>query len=189
MKRNSKVLLVLVAVAIVMFVFGYANIPLFKRFCSAIGIDLSPNAGATQEESGIDVDSTRQLKVIFTTSINDDLPIVFKSKKHESKVYVGESDKNMYHFVNMSDDTLYFRPVHSVFPAEASKKYSMIECFCFKDMMILPHEEVEVPLVYYFKPSLSDEVTRVTMHYTLFKRDRDDINLKGTPGEFNVGTN
>ena len=189
MKRNSKILLGLVAVAIVMFIFGYANIPLFKRFCSAIGIDLSPNAEVAAETSEIEIDSTRQLKVLFTTSVNDDLPIVFESKKHQSDVFVGESDKNMYHFVNMSDDTLYFRPVHSVFPADASKRYSMIECFCFRDMMLLPHEEVEVPLVYYFKPSLSDEVNRVTMHYTLFKRDKDDVDLTGTPGQFNLETN
>ncbi len=189
MKRNSKILLGLLAVAVIMFAFGFANVPLFKQFCAAIGIDLSPNAGASQDEAGIEVDSTRQLKVLFTTSVNDDLPIVFESKKHESEVFVGESDKNMYHFVNMTDDTLYFRPVHSVFPADASKKYSMIECFCFRDMMLLPHEEVEVPLVYYFKPSLSEEVNRVTMHYTLFQRDKDDVDLTGTPGEFNLETN
>ena len=185
MKTNSKILLGLVGVAIIMFVFGYANVPLFKRFCSAIGINLSPNAEIVAEDGEIAIDSARPLKVLFTTSVNDDLPIVFEAKKHSSNIFVGENDKNIYHFVNMSDDTLYFRPVHSVFPADASKKYTMLECFCFRDMILLPREEVEIPLVYYFKPSLSEEVNRVTMHYTLFVRDKDDLDLVGT-GEFNV---
>ncbi len=188
MRRNGKVLLILLGVAVVMFVFGYANIPIFKSFCSAIGINLSPNAEIAAQDEEIQVDTTRPLKVIFTTSVNDNLPIVFDAKKHHANIYVGQSDKNTYHFVNMSDDTLYFRPVHSVFPAEASKKYTMLQCFCFKDMTLNPHEEVEVPLVYYFKNSLDKDVDRVTMHYTLFKRDKNDLELTGTH-DIDIGKN
>lgn len=158
-----------------MFVFGYANVPLFKRFCSAIGIGISPNAEPGEKQEDIVADSTRPLKVQFTTTVNDELPIMFESEKSSSEIYVGESDKNIYHFVNLSDDTLYFRPVHSVFPAQASKKYTMLECFCFQDMTLMPHEDISVPLVYYFKPDLDPKVDRVTMHYTLFKRDKDDV--------------
>jgi cytochrome c oxidase assembly protein subunit 11 len=179
MKRNNKILILLLAVVVGMFVFGYANVPLFKRFCSAIGIGLSPNSAPEQKTEEVLVDKSRPLKVLFTTTVNDDLPIMFDSEKKSSNIFVGESDKNNYHFVNLSNDTLYFRPVHSVFPAAASKRYTMTECFCFKDMMLLPHEDVSVPLVYYFKPELNKEVTRVTMHYTLFKREITDEEISG----------
>ncbi|MBD3381031.1 MAG: hypothetical protein GF404_02420 [candidate division Zixibacteria bacterium] len=175
MKRNSKVLLILALVAVGMFIFGYANVPLFKAFCSSLGINLSPNAEIGEEDEEIEVDQSRPLKVLFTTTVNDDLPIMFESKKDKAEIFVGQQDKNIYHFVNLSDDTLYFRPVHSVFPAEASKRYTMIECFCFKDMTLMPKEDIEVPLVYYFKPSLSEKIGRVTMHYTLFKRTKDEV--------------
>jgi len=188
MKRNTKILIILVVVVIGMFIFGYANIPLFKRFCSAIGINLSPNVEVQEDADSVVVDETRPLKVLFTTSVNDDLPLLFESQKKSSEIYVGQSDRNVYHFVNMSDDTLYFRPVHSVFPAEASKKYTMLECFCFKDMMLLPKEDVSVPLVYYFNPSLDKEVTRVTMHYTLFKREKNEEEISGMK-DFKVGDN
>ena len=163
----------MITVIVAMFIFGYANVPLFKRFCSAIGIGLSPNAEIGNDSTEVVLDKTRPLKVIFTTTVNDDLPILFKSEKNSSNIFVGESDRNIYHFTNLTDDTLYFRPVHSVFPAQASKRYTMLECFCFRDMVLMPKEDVAVPLVYYFKNDLDPEVNRVTMHYTLFQRDRD----------------
>ena len=42
MKKNTKMLLILLTVMLGMFAFGYANIPLFKMFCSAMGINVSP---------------------------------------------------------------------------------------------------------------------------------------------------
>jgi len=185
MKRNKIFLIVLVVIIVGMFAFGYANVTLFKSFCSAIGIGISPNSEPGEKSDEIVADSTRPLKVLFTTTVNDDLPIIFESEKNSADVFVGQSDKNTYHFVNMSDDTLYFRPVHSVFPAQASKKYTMLECFCFRDMTLLPHEDVTVPLVYYFQPDLDEEVDRVTMHYTLFKRDKDDVD-EGLKKDFKV---
>lgn len=173
MKRNTKFLIGLLAVIVIMFAFGYANVPIFKRFCSAIGIGLSPQSEVEEGSDEIKVDTSRPLKVIFTTSVNDDLPIIFKSEKNSADTFVGQSERNVYHFTNMSDDTLFFRPVHSVFPAKASKRYTMVECFCFKDMVLMPHEDVAVPLVFYFQNDLDPEVDRVTMHYTLFKRDKN----------------
>lgn len=186
MKRNTKILIALVVIIVGMFIFGYANVPLFKRFCSAIGINLSPNVEISEKADSVVVDKTRPLKVLFTTSVNDDLPIVFQAGKKSSNTYVGESDKVIYHFTNMTNDTLYFRPVHSVFPAAASKRYTMLECFCFKDMMLLPKQNVSVPLVYYFNPTLDREVTRITMHYTLFKREKTEEEISGMK-DFKVG--
>lgn len=171
MSRNSKLLLILVAAGIGMFGFGFANIPLFKMFCSAVGIQISSPKDLTPGAAGTQIDKTRSIKVLFTTAVNDNLPILFESDKSLSNVNPGALDEVNYRFVNLSDDTLYFRPVHSIFPAEANKKYDMIKCFCFQDMVLQPREEVTHILVYSFHDDLDPAVSRVTMHYTLFKRD------------------
>ena len=174
MKKNTKMLLILLAVMVGMFAFGYANVPLFKMFCSAVGINVEqPDemaAKAAVEASG-DVDTTREVKVLFTTTVSDNLPIVFESDKSRGSMHPGGMDEVHYRFVNLSNDTLYFRPVHSVYPAEANDKYTMIKCFCFKDMILAPHEEVVHPLLFSIHKDLDPSITRITMHYTLFKRD------------------
>ena len=171
MSKNTKLLIVLLALGIGMFAFGYANVPLFKMFCSAVGINVSTPQDIERSQQETTLDKTRELKVLFTTTVNDNLPILFESDKSRSTVYLGATDEVQYSFVNLSNDTLYFRPVHSVYPAEANKKYNMIKCFCFQDMTLLPHEEQTHPLIYSFHNDLDGKVTRVTMHYTLFKRD------------------
>lgn len=173
MTRNNKLLIGLAALGIGMFAFGYANVPLFQMFCSAVGIQVQnpDNIRVGTLDADGEVDTGRDLKVLFTTTVNDGLPVVFESSKSRATVHPGATDQVDYRFVNLSADTLYFRPVHSVYPAEANKKYDMIKCFCFQDMILLPHEEQVHPLVYSFHTDLEAKVQRVTMHYTLFKRD------------------
>jgi cytochrome c oxidase assembly protein subunit 11 len=173
MSKNSKLLIVLAAFGVGMFAFGYANVPLFQMFCSAVGIQIQ---NPDNIEVGVvtgdgEVDTSRELKVLFSTTVNDQLPILFESSKSRVTINPGATDQVDYRFVNLSSDTLYFRPVHSAYPAEANKKYDMIKCFCFQDMILLPREEQVHPLIYSFHTDLKEEVKRVTMHYTLFKRD------------------
>ncbi len=173
MSKNGKLLIWLVALGVGMLAFGYANVPLFQMFCSAVGIQVQ---NPDNIEIGVitgdgEVDTSRDLKVLFTTTVNDKLPILFESSQSRVKIHPGATDQVDYRFVNLSNDTLFFRPVHSVYPAEANKKYDMIKCFCFQDMTLLPHEEQIHPLVYAFHTDLKQSVKRVTMHYTLFKRD------------------
>lgn len=174
MKNNTKMLIGLLAVVLGMFAFSYANIPLFKRFCAAVGINISQPedmaARAATATAG-DVDNSRDIRVLFTTTISDNLPLVFESDKSRSTVHPGEMDEVQYRFVNLSNDTIYFRPVHSVYPAGANDKYSMIKCFCFRDMILAPREEVSHPLLYSVHKDISPSISRITMHYTLFRRD------------------
>ena len=175
MSKNSKLLFVLVLVVLGMVGFAFANVPLFKMFCTAVGIDFATPDQLKPGAEEARIDKSRKLKIIFSCTVNDGLPVLFEPDKKRADIFVGQTDQINYRFVNLSSDTLYFRPIHSTFPAEANKKYVMIKCFCFNDMMLLPHEEVVHPLVYFFRDDLDKSVTRITMHYTLFKRNPEDL--------------
>ncbi|MBW7996201.1 MAG: hypothetical protein FVQ81_06455 [Candidatus Glassbacteria bacterium] len=185
MSRNNKLLIGLAALGVGMFAFGFANVSLFQMFCSAVGIQvMNPDniqVGVVQGDG--EVDTERNLKVLFTTTVNDGMPLLFESSKSRATIHPGATDQVDYRFVNLSGDTLFFRPVHSAYPAVANKKYDMIKCFCFQDMILLPHEEQVHPLVYSFHTDLDQDVKRVTMHYTLFQRDPSaaDWGQKHTP--------
>lgn len=185
MSRNSKLLMILAVLGLGMFAFGFANVKLFKMFCSAVGIQVdNPETIKAAADGDRIVDENRDITVLFTTTVNDNLPVLFEASESRAKVHPGATDQVDYRFVNLSADTLYFRPVHSVYPAEANSKYDMIKCFCFQDMMMLPHEEQVHPLVYSFHTDLDQKVSRVTMAYTIFKRDPNaaDWGQKHMPG-------
>jgi len=163
-KRNRRLaLLLLVPVALGMFVFAYIQVPLFNMFCQKIGFAISPLA--TVKEGG----NGREVKVLYTGVVAGTLPVYFKAKHSIQKVKIGEKFENEYRFVNMSDDTVYFRPVHSILPEDAAKKFTMTKCFCFDDQMMLPHEEKSFPVISILSADLNEDVEQVTLHYTLFE--------------------
>jgi cytochrome c oxidase assembly protein subunit 11 len=75
----------------------------------------------------------------------------------------------------MSDDTVYFRPVHSILPEDAAKKFTMTKCFCFDDQMMLPREEKTFPVISIISKELNDGIEQVTLHYTLFEKSAQDM--------------
>jgi len=174
MNKNSKLFIILVLVVCAMATFGYANDRLFQMFCDAIGISQSPNA----EELVVDpsaIDENRKVKVVFTTETMRDVPALFSVKEKSYEIVLGKTYENEYTFTNRTRDTLYVRPVHSVYPPSASNKYKMMKCFCFDDMVILPKQEQKLPLSFYFNTDVDPKVNRIVMHYSLIKRDKDDV--------------
>jgi cytochrome c oxidase assembly protein subunit 11 len=75
----------------------------------------------------------------------------------------------------MSDDTVYFRPIHSILPEDAAKKFTMTKCFCFNDQTLAPHEEVTYPVISMLSSDLNPDVQQVTLHYTLFTKDPKEM--------------
>ena len=113
--------------------------------------------------------------MLFTGVVAGDLPVYFKPKYSIEKVKVGQKFENEYKFVNMSSDTVYFRPVHSILPEDAAKKFTMTKCFCFDDQTLAPHEEKTFPVISILSADLNPEVEQVTLHYTLFEKDKSEM--------------
>jgi cytochrome c oxidase assembly protein subunit 11 len=169
-KRNRRLTgFLLIPIALLMFGFTFAQVPLFRLFCQKIGFAISPLSNVKESADGRDV------KVLFTGVVAGDLPVYFKAKHSIENVKVGQRFENEYKFVNMSNDTVYFRPVHSILPEDAAKKFTMTKCFCFDDQTLLPHEEKTFPVISILSADLNPDVEQVTLHYTLFEKDRAEM--------------
>lgn len=170
-KRPNRrlVVLLLIPVVLVMFGFTFAQVPLFRMVCQRLGFGLSPNAVGTESSGG------REVTVMFTGVVAGKLPVYFRAKHATVTTHVGERFNNEYHFVNMSDDSVFFRPVHSILPEEAAKKYTMIKCFCFDDQALGPHEEKTFPVMAMLSSDLDSTVEQITLNYTLFQKSREDM--------------
>jgi cytochrome c oxidase assembly protein subunit 11 len=174
MNKNRKLLILLSLVALAMTSFAFANQELYALFCQAVGISQSPN-DPDMLVNEVDIDEDREVKVVFTTSTMKDVPVAFAVKEQSFPIVLGNMYENEYTFKNQTADTLYFRPIHSVFPPSASNKYSMVKCFCFDDMILMPHEELVLPLSFRFSPDVDPKVNRIVMNYTLVTREKDDV--------------
>jgi cytochrome c oxidase assembly protein subunit 11 len=170
-RRRTRILLwTLIPLVLAMFGFAFAQVPLFKTFCQAIGFAQSPNS-ANVKTGG----SGREVSVLFTGIAAGKLPVYFKAKNTVEKARLGQRFDNEYKFVNMSDDSVFFRPIHSVLPEEAARKFTMLKCFCFNDQAMAPHEEKTFPVIYMLSSDLDSTIQQVSLNYTLFEKSRSQM--------------
>ncbi len=169
-RKNKKLaLLLLIPVIVLMFGFTYAQVPLFRLFCQKIGFSISPLNDVQYAETG------RMCKVLYTGLAAGTLPVYFKPKESVQTIEVGQPFKNSYRFVNMSKDSVFFRPVHSILPEKAAKKFTMTKCFCFDDQAMAPGEEKSFDVISVLSADMDPEVEQVTLHYTLFEKNPEDM--------------
>ena len=169
-RKNKKLaLLLLVPVVVLMFGFTYVQVPLFRMFCQKIGISISPLNEVEYAKTG------RMCRVLYTGVTAGTLPVYFKPKESVQTVEVGQPFKNSYRFVNMSKDTVHFRPVHSILPEKAAMKFTMTKCFCFDDQTMAPGAEREFEVISVLSADMDPEVEQVTLHYTLFEKNPETM--------------
>lgn len=155
-----------------MVAFAYANAELFAALCQRVGIlpaDVEMAEGVTPMEKG------RPLDVYFSANVNDGLPITLSVVNRFQKTNVGVAKLNDYRFTNLSDRTIYFRPVHDIFPIEAGTSDILLltKCFCFDLQKIEPHQTYTLPVEYTFTDKLDEKVRTIRMDYTLFPSSKE----------------
>jgi cytochrome c oxidase assembly protein subunit 11 len=173
-KRKNKKLALFLLVPVMLFMFGftYVQVPLFRMFCQKIGFSISPLNDVQYADTG------RMCKVLYTGLAAGTLPVYFKPKESVQTVEVGKPFKNSYKFVNMSKDSVFFRPVHSILPEKAATKFTMTKCFCFDDQAMAPGEEKSFEVISVLSADMDAEVENVTLHYTLFEKNPEEMEKK-----------
>ena len=59
--------------------------------------------------------------------------------------------------------------IPSYAPAEAAQHFRKLECFCFKQQTLGPHEARQMPVSFYIDPALPKNVKTITLSYTFFE--------------------
>ena len=168
MKKNRKFLIGFLLLAMAMFAFAYVNVPLYRLVCQKLGVAIAPDEkNISRLPEGI---AGRKIKVRFSGLVAQGLKVSFASEESIQSIELGKESQNKYVFTNLTNDTVRFRPVHSVLPEDAASKINLTKCFCFDDQTLLPHQRLELPVIYTIGSNLDPEVDYVTMHYTLFPK-------------------
>jgi cytochrome c oxidase assembly protein subunit 11 len=175
MSHNLLLLRKLVIIAVGMFAFGYALVPMYKAICELTGINIlalgekeakgSNNARSTITNT--QVDTSRTITVEFDANARG--PWHFKPAQRSVQVHPGELTTVMYEFENVQDRTMSAQAIPSYAPRQAAAHFNKIECFCFNQYTLAPGEKKQWPVVFVIDPKLSKDVSTITLSYTFFE--------------------
>ena len=165
--RSNRVLLrKLVVVALVMFGFGFAMVPFYKKLCEITGLNsiVKPDAVTNTQ-----VDSTRTVTMQFDTNLRNDLPWTFKPLSPSVSFHPGELVQVDFEVRNNSDRPVTGQAIPSWGPQVVGRHMKKLDCFCFSQQTLQPGEVRRMPVVFVIDPKLPDDVNFATMSYTFFQ--------------------
>lgn len=163
----NKTIKKLVVLVFAMFGFGFALVPLYDVFCDITGLNgKTSTEAASVNEAG--VDSERTVTVQFISRTAQGIPWKFEPMINEVKVHPGEMKLVKFYAKNQSMRDIVGQAVPSVSPGKAANYLQKIECFCFNHQPLKANEEVEMALQFYVDEELPEEVSTLTLSYTLY---------------------
>ena len=170
---NLLMLRKLALVAVLMFGFGYALVPLYRAICDALGINVL--SLSERETSGVSrapaantqVDRTRKITVEFDANARG--PWDFKPAMRSIDVHPGEMATVMYDFRNRQNRTMAAQAIPSYAPMQAMAHFNKLECFCFNEYTLKAGESKQWPVVFVIDPKLPKDVKTITLSYTFFE--------------------
>ena len=175
MNQNIKTAVTLTAIAVAMFGFGYAMVPLYDVFCDAVGLNGKTGEISVAEASRSEKDATRIITVQFDTNVNSELRWRFGADAREMQVHPGEINEAFFFAENLTGHSITGQAVPSVAPFQASVYFNKTECFCFTRQTLGPHERREMPVRFIIDPALPDKIRFLTLSYTFFQAPGTDV--------------
>ena len=177
LRDNRRMLGKLAVIALAMFGFGYALVPMYRTICDALGINVLSvservsSAGladtAARRKANTQVDTSRKVTIEFDANARG--PWDFKPAVNSVQVHPGELATVMYEFRNKQNRTMAAQAIPSYAPMRASAHFNKLECFCFNEYTLAPGETKSWPVVFYVDPKLPKDVTTITLSYTFFE--------------------
>ena len=165
---NRQMLRKLMVVAVMMFGFGYALVPVYRKICEVTGVNILTPKDATVAEGGnTQVDKTRTVTIEFDANAQG--PWRFRPTQSSMQVHPGEMAQVVYEVVNTQARAIDAQAIPSYAPQQAAAHFKKVECFCFKQQTLGPNEAKQMQVVFYIDPALPRDVKTITLSYTFFE--------------------
>lgn len=120
------------------------------------------------------VENGKVIKIYFTSNVHSNLPWSFIPTQRSVKVIPGETALAFYTVKNSSDKAITGVATYNVYPPKAGLYFNKIQCFCFEEQRLEPHEEIDMPVFFFVDPDIVNDpamksITSITLGYTFFK--------------------
>jgi cytochrome c oxidase assembly protein subunit 11 len=160
----------LAILAIAMFGFGFALVPLYDVFCEITGFGGRTNTEAVAVVETPNID--REIRIEFMTTVNSYAPFEFAADRDSMTVHPGKMYYATFTAKNLTESDKVAQAVPSVVPIAAAEHFVKIECFCFNSQEFAGNEEKAMPLQFIVDPEVPDYVDTITLQYTFFDTAR-----------------
>ena len=171
---NRSMLVKLVVVALLMFGFGFALVPMYRAICQVTGINNLVQRDTTEREArNTQVDMTRTVSVEFDANARGLLG--FRPEQTSLDVHPGEVMTVMYDISNNEGRTIDAQAIPSYAPKQATEYFRKIECFCFTQQTLKANETKRMPVVFVIDPKLPKDVKTITLSYTFFELNKPAV--------------
>lgn len=172
-KDNAQMFGKLLMLAVLMFAFGFALVPLYEKICEITGINvLTAKEKLDYDEAkrfaeNTQVDMNRLVSVEFDANAHG--PWTFKPRNNVVEAHPGELLTVVYEITNNLDRTVSGQAIPSYAPTQSASYFKKLQCFCFEQQTLQPGETMEFPVVFVVDPELPDGIRNITLSYTFFE--------------------
>lgn len=159
----------LLAVGVMTTLVSY-SVTLYRLFCSVTGA-----GGYTQRASADDATTTaRVVNVWFNTNVAPGMPWRFLPVQRSVNVHLGQNTLVFFTAENTSDQPIVGHATFNVAPSEVGLYFKKIQCFCFTEERLEPHQKVEMPVDFFVDPRMAKDpdltdTSNITLSYTFFE--------------------
>jgi cytochrome c oxidase assembly protein subunit 11 len=186
---NGRVAAGLVGVVLTMGALAWAAVPFYSWFCKVTGYAGTPSVRAEAADVVLD----EYVTIRFDANTDPRLPWQFKPMQREVKLRIGETGMAFYEAYNPSDTPVAGTAGYNVAPDLAGYYFTKIQCFCFTEQVLKPHERVEMPVVFYVDPEIvkdsdAGRIRTITLSYTFYPTDLPETQAS-LPPESTAGYN
>lgn len=166
-RRNLNVLVpCFVGIAVMSGLVAYSP-ELYRAFCGATGY-----GGTTQRAYTDPATTSKQtVTVVFDSNVSPGLPWRFEPEQRSVTVHLGEQKLVFFSAENLSGETTVGHATFNVTPPTSGIYFNKIQCFCFNEERLDPHQKVDMPVVFYVDPAFAKDsdmshVDAITLSYT-----------------------
>jgi cytochrome c oxidase assembly protein subunit 11 len=175
-RRNRRVGLIALAVAVAMLGLGYAAVPLYDLFCRVTGFGGTTQVASEAEAAGAAALSAGAptISIRFDANTARDMPWQFRPRQVTDRVQIGQRDMAIFEAKNLSSVPITGTASFNVEPEQAGIHFNKIQCFCFTEQTLRPGQEVTMPVLYFIDPKALDDpamegVEQITLSYTFHR--------------------
>lgn len=168
MSKKNKTFIFLLVLVVAMFGFSFAMIPLYNAICKTLGLNgktnITPIANTAMPVLG------RKITVGFVSTTDNNLPILFYPNVASIQIKPGENVKTFYIAENNTNRVINMQAIPSISPGQAAQYFKKIDCFCFRKQILMPHQKIEMPVVFFIDPKIPKRIADITLSYTMYRK-------------------
>ena len=166
---NTRTAMGLSFIVLTMIILVAFSVPLYNLFCRVTGYGGQTNTSEFLSSTILE----RDINLKFSADVNDSIDWSFEPPEN-LEFKVGENILVNYKATNLSDKQTSGTATFNVLPVKVGPYFIKTQCFCFEKQTLNPGESVDMPVVFYVDPAISEDPTmqdveEITLSYTFFK--------------------